>query len=102
MSPRVVAIASLLLAASHGAVTELFLRRGELMPGGVTAAFTVVFCALAYVWYHHDATRRGLTRRPFLGAVVFLLPVVGLPVYVASRSSVDGRAPSVLERRARP
>jgi hypothetical protein len=102
MPPRIVAIASLLRAASHGAVTELFLRRGELMPGGVAGAFTVVFCALACIWYHHDATRRGLTRRSFLGAVVFLLPVVGLPVYVASRSSQDGGAQSALKRRARP
>lgn len=72
MSTRVVAIASVLLAASHGALTELFLRRGALRPGGVTGAFTLAFCALAYIWYHQDSTRRGLRRRPFPSAVVFL------------------------------
>lgn len=97
MSPRIVVIGSLLLAASHGVVTELFMRRGALMPGGITTAFTLTFCVLAYIWYYQDSKLTGYTRRPVLSAAVILLPVVGLPVYAANSRPAKGRIKSALK-----
>lgn len=91
MHPRVVVFVSLALAMVHGVATELYMRRGLNMPSGVTTAFTLTFCALAYLWYFQDAKLRGFNRRPALSAAVILLPFVGLPLYAASSRAQTGR-----------
>ena len=96
MTPRIAIYLSLLTAVLHGVVTELYMRRGVLMPAGVTTAFTLVFCVLAYIWYHQDAQRRRFPRRPALSAAIILLPFIGLPVYAALSRAPAGRVRSAL------
>jgi hypothetical protein len=86
----------LLLAASHGVVTELFMRRGVHMPGGITTAYTLIFCVLAYIWYYQDSKLTGYARGSVLSAAIILLPVVGLPVYAAITRAEKGRIKSGL------
>lgn len=73
------------------------MRRGTLLPSGVTTAFTLAFCVLAYVWYYQDSKLTGFTHRPFLSAAVILLPVIGLPVYAANSRSEKGRTKPALK-----
>lgn len=90
--PRFLPIGSLLLAALHGALTELYMRRGFGMPPGVTLVFTLGFCVLAYLWYYRDAAHRRWPRKSWLSALVILLPFIGVPLYAAVSRPSGSRA----------
>jgi hypothetical protein len=72
------------------------ITKGLTMSTGATTAFTLLFCVLAYVWYHQDAKLRGWSRRSFVSAAVILLPFLGLPWYAASSRPAGSRVGSVL------
>lgn len=96
VTPRTLALGSLLLAALHGVLTELYMRRGFGLPPALTTMFTLGFCVLAYVWYHRDARHRQWPRKPWLSAFVILMPFIGVPLYAAVSRPAGARAGAAL------
>src|SRR5690349_20968744 len=80
--PRAKAVASVLLvyAGVHGVLAWLA-QRGKLPPL-VPSVSVLVLCALSTLWVYIDAKDRGYTVKPWLLIVVFILPIVGVPIYL--------------------
>jgi hypothetical protein len=92
--PRVAKISLLAYAAVHGVI--FWLAKKGTLPSFAVSLSILLFGALSYFWLRLDSNANRTTPEKWLSLVVFLLPIVGVPIYLLKHRDADSRGKSFL------